>query len=65
MYIFPIVLSFVEGQYVAITTVVSVKGVLPALSSFGCDHSGNSSYRWIFGSFAIPATSFHLFFYFY
>ena len=39
---------------------VSVKGVLPALASFGRDYSGNTSSTWIAGAFALPAAGFHI-----
>nr|GEZ52413.1 nucleoside diphosphate kinase 3-like [Tanacetum cinerariifolium]GFA67754.1 nucleoside diphosphate kinase 3-like [Tanacetum cinerariifolium]GFA69003.1 nucleoside diphosphate kinase 3-like [Tanacetum cinerariifolium] len=40
---------------VAAATVVSVKGALPTLSSFGWDHCGNTSGSWIAGAIALPA----------
>ncbi|GKC33772.1 hypothetical protein Tco_1046156, partial [Tanacetum coccineum] len=46
------------GRAVAAATAVSVKGVLPALSSFGRDRSGNTSGSWIAGAFALPAAGF-------
>lgn len=51
---------FSEGRAVAAATAVSAKGVLPALSSFGRDRSGNTSGSWIAGAFALPAAAYML-----
>ncbi|GJR02206.1 probable transmembrane ascorbate ferrireductase 4 [Tanacetum coccineum] len=44
------VVKVFQGRAVAAATAVSVKGVLPALSSFGRDRSGNTSGSWIAGA---------------
>ncbi|KAI3713527.1 hypothetical protein L1987_72105 [Smallanthus sonchifolius] len=51
---------FSEGRSVAAATAVSYKGVLPALTSFGRDDSGNTSSTWIAGAFALPAAAYML-----
>ncbi|XP_076900878.1 nucleoside diphosphate kinase 3-like [Bidens hawaiensis] len=51
---------FSEGRLVAAATAVSSKGFLLALASFGRDHSGNTSSKWIAGAFALPAAAYML-----
>nr|GEY39357.1 nucleoside diphosphate kinase 3-like [Tanacetum cinerariifolium] len=46
------------GRVVVAATVVSVKGALLTLSSFGRDRSGNTSGSWIAGAVALPAAGF-------
>ncbi|GJV32475.1 hypothetical protein Tco_1392875 [Tanacetum coccineum] len=45
----------IDARAVAAATAVSVKGALPALSSFGRDRCGNTSGSWIAGAVALPA----------
>lgn len=52
--------SFSGGRAAAAAAVVSSRGRLPSLASFGASESGNAYKGWISGALALPAAAFML-----